>query len=456
MESLALLPTDPAAFLGPLARPAAAHQGALEVADAALPGADAFAQFLSLLAPPLAGGQVLPSSGNSLPLALPDPAAMEPEPGVQNTAETPSGDPVAMAGLTAWLPLRTDPVATAIEIPLEAAVDSSVRTPLEVGFARTPLGSSPLPTPSGLAEPATPRGPNPGTVVTRDLLATSSPDAPAAEVPLAAAEVPAGETLEAETFDALVRGDALSDGPRPRADGRVAAQAPAAPTVDPAVAVAVREAPPDPAALQANRGPDVAVGAPRSPRKVDAVALAGSMATFTEVSAVAAAEGPPPAMPTVGATQNAAPPGAPAGMMEAPVDARGPQWQEALAGRVQWLVDQRVGEARIKLNPPELGSVDVKISLVEDKTYVQLTAATAAARDELAQSLPRLRDLFAASGLELGGASVHGGRGGHPGAGGGYESEPRFAGDQADLDLLPPAEPIRVARRSAGAIDIFA
>ncbi len=80
----------------------------------------------------------------------------------------------------------------------------------------------------------------------------------------------------------------------------------------------------------------------------------------------------------------------------APVDLRSPNWHEAFASRVQWLVDTQVGEAHIKLNPPELGAVDVKISLVDDKTYVQLTTATAAARDELANSLPRLRELFTA------------------------------------------------------------
>ena len=100
----------------------------------------------------------------------------------------------------------------------------------------------------------------------------------------------------------------------------------------------------------------------------------------------------------------------------APVDTRSPTWHEAFASRVQWLVDTQVGEAHIKLNPPELGAVDVKISLVDDKTYVQLTTATAAARDELSQSLPRLRELFTASGLELGGASVHNGRDGQQSA----------------------------------------
>ncbi|HVY63526.1 MAG TPA: flagellar hook-length control protein FliK, partial [Gammaproteobacteria bacterium] len=142
----------------------------------------------------------------------------------------------------------------------------------------------------------------------------------------------------------------------------------------------------------------------------------------------------------------------------APLDTRADHWHEALASRVQVLVDQHVGEARIKLSPPELGSLDVKISLVEDKTFVQLTAGTAAARDELAQSLPRLRDLFSASGLSLGGATVQGGWGGQAGEAG-RDTAPRSAAPAfsplaavADQEL----EPVRAATRAAGRIDLFA
>ena len=39
-----------------------------------------------------------------------------------------------------------------------------------------------------------------------------------------------------------------------------------------------------------------------------------------------------------------------------------------------------------------------------------MTAHTPAARDELSQSLPRLRELMSAGGLDLGGATVSGGR----------------------------------------------
>lgn len=82
---------------------------------------------------------------------------------------------------------------------------------------------------------------------------------------------------------------------------------------------------------------------------------------------------------------------------------------DAVANHVRYMVDQKLGEARINLQPPELGSLEIKISFVDDKAHVQMVAQHAAARDALEQGLPRLRELLAQGGLDLGNASVAGG-----------------------------------------------
>jgi flagellar hook-length control protein FliK len=175
-----------------------------------------------------------------------------------------------------------------------------------------------------------------------------------------------------------------------------------------------------------------------------------------------AAASPTGATPALAPTQphgaTAAAPTADASLLAghgAAIDTRADNWHEALASRVQVLVDQNIGEAHIKLNPPELGAVDIKISLVDDKTFVQLTAGSSAARDELTQSLPRLRELLSAGGLSLGGASVHGGGAGQSGGEGAprvaVPAYPSFAA--ADDDEIGP---IRAAARATGRIDLFA
>jgi flagellar hook-length control protein FliK len=137
-----------------------------------------------------------------------------------------------------------------------------------------------------------------------------------------------------------------------------------------------------------------------------------------------------------------------------PVDTNAARWQDALASRIQWLVDHEVGEARIKLNPPELGALDVKISMLEDKTYVQFTAHHSAARDELAQSLPRLRELLSMGGLDVGGATVNGGRDERPAQQPFAGSAGTSASPLASIEL--PGDLSRLARAAAGRIDIFA
>jgi len=139
------------------------------------------------------------------------------------------------------------------------------------------------------------------------------------------------------------------------------------------------------------------------------------------------------------------------------IDTNAARWHDALATRIQWLVDHDVGEAKIKLNPPELGALDVKIALQDDKTYVQMVAHSASARDELAQSLPRLRELLSAGGLELGGATVSGGHDDR-GAFGSAAPQPitRMAAFASAADDLRPDIPRARLGAGAAVIDTFA
>ena len=139
------------------------------------------------------------------------------------------------------------------------------------------------------------------------------------------------------------------------------------------------------------------------------------------------------------------------------LDTNAARWHDALAARIQWLVDHDVGEAKIKLNPPELGALDVKIALQDDKTYVQMVAHSASARDELAQSLPRLRELLSAGGLELGGATVSGGHDDR-GAFGSAAPQPiaRMAAFASAADDVRPDIPRARLGVGAAVIDTFA
>jgi flagellar hook-length control protein FliK len=76
-------------------------------------------------------------------------------------------------------------------------------------------------------------------------------------------------------------------------------------------------------------------------------------------------------------------------------------WDQALGERIQWMVGQKLQGAQVKLSPANLGPMEVRIQVQNDQASVQFTAPHAMVRDALEAALPRLREMFEASGVEL-------------------------------------------------------
>ena len=89
------------------------------------------------------------------------------------------------------------------------------------------------------------------------------------------------------------------------------------------------------------------------------------------------------------------------------------RWGEELGQRLTWMVRGDVQEARLRLDPPDLGPLDVRISVIEDEARISFVAPHAAVREAVEAALPRLREMFVASGLQLVQADVSGQGTGH-------------------------------------------
>jgi flagellar hook-length control protein FliK len=76
-------------------------------------------------------------------------------------------------------------------------------------------------------------------------------------------------------------------------------------------------------------------------------------------------------------------------------------WDQALGERIQWLASQKVQGAQVKLNPANLGPMEVRIQMQNDQASIQFTSHHAVVREALEAALPRLRDMFEASGVQL-------------------------------------------------------
>ena len=76
-------------------------------------------------------------------------------------------------------------------------------------------------------------------------------------------------------------------------------------------------------------------------------------------------------------------------------------WDQVLGERVQWMVGQRVQGAHIRLNPENLGPVEIKLSIHNDQASVQFSSVHGVVREALEAAIPRLREMLEASGVEL-------------------------------------------------------
>lgn len=83
-----------------------------------------------------------------------------------------------------------------------------------------------------------------------------------------------------------------------------------------------------------------------------------------------------------------------------------PGFGEDLANRVVFFAGQRVQSAQIALTPTDLGPLSVAIELRGQEAQLFFGAAHAATRAAIEDALPRLREMFAGSGLQLADAQV--------------------------------------------------
>merc|ERR1712000_191194 len=76
--------------------------------------------------------------------------------------------------------------------------------------------------------------------------------------------------------------------------------------------------------------------------------------------------------------------------------------QQQLGEKIRWMVNARNTMAEIRLDPPELGSMQVRVNVSGDAATVNFVVQSAQARDALAQAEPRLREMLAEQGINLG------------------------------------------------------
>ncbi len=145
--------------------------------------------------------------------------------------------------------------------------------------------------------------------------------------------------------------------------------------------------------------------------------------------------------------------------MPVPQPVTDPAWGAAIGERLVWMArgDQQMAE--LKVTPPNLGPLEVRLNINHDQASVSFVSNHALVRDAIEAAIPRLREMLAEQSLNLvqaevgsgreqdAGSSHEGGRdsaqAGTPGEGGSAGGEP--AGAASSL----------VARSGTGVLDLF-
>jgi len=78
-----------------------------------------------------------------------------------------------------------------------------------------------------------------------------------------------------------------------------------------------------------------------------------------------------------------------------------PEWNKDLGERIVWMNSRAIPSAEIRLNPPHLGPISVRVDVSDDQATVVFTAQHAAVRETLEASIPKLREMMSAQQLNL-------------------------------------------------------
>mgnify|MGYP000539537871 CR=1 FL=1 len=121
-------------------------------------------------------------------------------------------------------------------------------------------------------------------------------------------------------------------------------------------------------------------------------------------------------------------------------------WRNALSERIMVMTAQNNQVAEIQLDPPELGSLKVRLQVGQDQVSVSFVSPHASVRDAVEQSMPRLREMMEQQGLNLGESSVN-----DQSSGSGEEGrQERFASGNGDDMSAGSEEQVSVAADGEG------
>lgn len=129
------------------------------------------------------------------------------------------------------------------------------------------------------------------------------------------------------------------------------------------------------------------------------------------------------------------------------------EWAGELGQRLVMMVSSKLKSAEIHLNPKDLGPVEVRIRMHEDKAHVVFTSQVVQTREALEQAVPRLREMLDQNGVALGNVNVQ-----DQGAQYSRQQQGQTAGTRQEpgTDTDDSRVATTIVRREQGLVDYYA
>ncbi len=82
-----------------------------------------------------------------------------------------------------------------------------------------------------------------------------------------------------------------------------------------------------------------------------------------------------------------------------PVGEKG--WDQSVGERITWMLGNRIQQAEVRLSPPHLGPLEIRVSVHNDQASVSIAAPHVLTREAIEAAIPRLREMMLEGNLNL-------------------------------------------------------
>ncbi len=87
--------------------------------------------------------------------------------------------------------------------------------------------------------------------------------------------------------------------------------------------------------------------------------------------------------------------------LQRPLDLQQTEASQKLQERINIMMSRNIQRADIRLDPPELGSVQIRVNMSGEQASVQFQVQSAQAKDAIETAMPRLREMLEQQGIDL-------------------------------------------------------